>query len=47
MVLGLEGLALRLSAEPLRILARSFVKPMLAIANKARTFFHRHLPNSR
>ena len=40
MVLGLEGLALRLSAEPLRIIARSFVKPLFAIASKVRTYFH-------
>ena len=45
--LSLEGLALRLSAEPLRILARSFVKPVFAIASKVRTHFHRHSPNSR
>jgi glycosyltransferase involved in cell wall biosynthesis len=47
MVLGLEGLALRLSAEPLRIIARSFVKPFFAIASKVRTYFHRRSPNSR
>jgi hypothetical protein len=44
--LGLEGLVLRLSAEPLRIVARSFVKPVFAIASKVRTYFHRHSPNA-